>query len=74
MPEWVIEIRDVLWDPNFIPVAVGLVILLTVGTGLWNARWRRTVWFVGLALMGVTLYLGLARHEWGEVLFNGQLL
>ncbi|GAB6063235.1 hypothetical protein [Deferrisoma palaeochoriense] len=74
MPEWVLELRELFWDANFIPLGMGLLIVLTVGTGLWNTRWRRTVWLVGVALMGMTLYLGLARHEWGEVLFNGQLL
>jgi hypothetical protein len=41
---------------------------------LWNARWRRTAWLACLGLLALAFYFGIQRHEWGEVLFNGQLL
>ncbi|GAB4260931.1 MAG: hypothetical protein Kow0092_10080 [Deferrisomatales bacterium] len=68
------ELLELVLDWSFLPVALGLVLLTTVGSGWWTPRWRRTIWMVGVVLMGVTLYLGIQRHEWGEVLFNGQLL
>ncbi|NOY44652.1 MAG: hypothetical protein GXP50_04255 [Deltaproteobacteria bacterium] len=74
MPEWALELRDLVWDRTFVPLALAILLTATVGSGLWRTRWGRTAWFAGLVLTGATLYLGLARHEWGEVLFNGQLL
>lgn len=68
------EVLDVVLAWSFLPVAVVILFLVTVGTGLLKTRWKRTAWVIGLILAGFVLYFGLQRHEWGEVLFNGQLL
>ena len=48
--------------------------VLTVGIGAVRTRLPRSLFLLSLGLFGVALYFGLGRHEWGEVLFNGQLL
>lgn len=68
------ELYRVVTEWSILPLALGLLLVLTVGTGLWQVKWRRTAWLLGLVLFGVTFYLGITRQEWGEVLFNGQLL
>lgn len=68
------ELLNAILDWTFLPLGLAVVILSAVGSGLWSTRWSRTVWALGLVLMGLTLYFGISRHEWGEVLFNGQLL
>ena len=55
-------------------VALGLLLLCVVGSGGWRTRWRKSFLLLGLVLWGFALYFGIQRHEWGEVLFNGQLL
>jgi hypothetical protein len=67
-------VLDVVLQWSFLPVGVAVLLLVTVGTGLWKTRWKRAAWVVGLGLLGFALCFGLQRHEWGEVLFNGQLL
>ncbi len=74
MPEGLRELLELVLTWSFVPLAAAAALVLAVGSGAWNTRWRRTMWVLGLTLLGVTLYLGVARHEWGEVLFNGQLL
>ncbi len=74
MPEGLRELLELVLTWSFVPLAAAVLLLLVVGSGAWHTRWRRTVWGLGLVLLGITLYLGIARHEWGEVLFNGQLL
>ncbi len=61
---------------NWASIPLGLAIALTVAVtaGWWRPRRLALAWLVGLALVGVSLYLGVARGEWGETLFNGQLL
>lgn len=68
------ELLDLVLEWTFVPLGLSFLLLLTAGSGLWKPRLKRTVWVVGLVLMGVAAYLGVDRHEWGEVLFNGQLL
>lgn len=68
------DFLDAVLDWSFVPVGLSMLLLATVGTGLLNFRWKRSVWIAGLVLLAVAFYLGLQRHEWGEVLFNGQLL
>ena len=68
------ELFAVVLEWSFLPVGVAILFLVTVGTGLWKTHWRRTAWAFGLVLLGFALYFGVQRHEWGEVLFNGQLL
>ena len=72
--ETLLELRDLLATWTFLPVAAALVLLVTAGTGLWKTRWRKIVWAAGLVLLAVAFVVGIQRHEWGEVLFNGQLL
>ncbi len=68
------ELLEVVLDWTFLPIGLSLLLVCVVGSGLWRTRWRRTAWLVGLVLLGASLFLGVQRHEWGEVLFNGQLL
>lgn len=73
MEQWQ-EFLEVVLEWSFVPVGVAILLLVTVGTGLWKTRKGRSAWLIGLLLLGFTLYFGVQRHEWGEVLFNGQLL
>ncbi|MEW6487311.1 MAG: hypothetical protein AB1578_05265 [Thermodesulfobacteriota bacterium] len=57
-----------------VPLGLALLLLVTAGSGLWRSRWKKALWGAGLLLLAATFYFGVARHEWGEVLFNGQLL
>ncbi len=68
------EFLEVALEWPFLSVVLALLLVVTVGAGHLNPRWRRSVWTVGLVLFGFCLYFGVGRHEWGEVLFNGQLL
>jgi hypothetical protein len=68
------ELLEVVLDWQFLPLAVAMLLVSIVGSGLWNARWRRTAWLACLGLLALAFYFGIQRHEWGEVLFNGQLL
>lgn len=72
--ESLLELRDLVLTWTFVPVALMFLLLATVGSGAWKVRWRRTVWIVGFLLLGASFAIGIQRHEWGEVLFNGQLL
>ena len=74
MPEGLRELLELVLTWSFAPLAAALLLVGVVGSGAWSPRWRRATWALGLALLAATLYLGVARHEWGEVLFNGQLL
>ncbi len=74
LPESLQEIADVLLTWTFVPLALAVLLAVVVGGGWWRTRWRRAAWLAGAVLVGTALYLGVARHEWGEVLFNGQLL
>lgn len=69
------ELLELVLDWTFLPLGLSLVLLAVVGSGVWGGmRGRRVVWVIGIGLTAATLYLGLQRHELGEVLFNGQLL
>lgn len=68
------ELLDVVLEWSFVPVALAVLLLVTVGAGHWTTRWKRGAWVLGLALFAFCAYFGIGRHEWGEVLFNGQLL
>jgi len=68
------EFLEVALEWPFLSVALAILLVTTVGAGLLKPRWHRSVWAVGLVLFGFALYFGVSRHEWGEVLFNGQLL
>lgn len=73
MESW-LELYELISEWSFLPLAVALVLVAAVGTGVVRNRSPRVLFLVFLGLMAVALYLGLNRHEWGEVLFNGQLL
>jgi hypothetical protein len=68
------ELLEVVLEWSFAPLAIAVLLLVTVGAGHWTTRWKRSAWVLGLALFGFCVYFGVGRHEWGEVLFNGQLL
>lgn len=68
------ELVEVVLEWPFLAVALGLLLLSVVGSGAWRTHWKRSAFLVGLLLWGFVLYFGIQRHEWGEVLFNGQLL
>jgi len=72
--ESLLELWELISEPSFLPIVGLLLLLVTVGTGWLRNRLPRSLLVLGLGLAGVTLYFGLTRHEWGEVLFNGQLL
>lgn len=72
--ESLLELWELISEPSFLPIVGLLLLLVTVGTGWLGNRLPRSLLVLGLGLAGVTLYFGLTRHEWGEVLFNGQLL
>ncbi|GAB6062526.1 hypothetical protein [Deferrisoma camini] len=73
MENW-LEFWELAATWTFVPLLAAIVLLVTVGTGWWKPRWPRLMWVLGLALVATSLYLGVARGEWGETLFNGQLL
>ena len=68
------EILSVILEWSFLPVGCVLVLVSLVGSGLLEVKWKKTVWLLGLGLLAAAFILGVERHEWGEVLFNGQLL
>jgi hypothetical protein len=72
--ESLLELRDLVLQAMFLPVAAAIVLVATVGSGLWNTRRKRTVFALSLVVFAVALAVGIHKHEWGEVLFNGQLL
>ncbi|MDF1555906.1 MAG: hypothetical protein P1P84_22720 [Deferrisomatales bacterium] len=72
--ESLLELYELISERTFIPIALSLLLAVTVGTGMLRNRLPRVLVLVTLGLAGVALYFGLGRHEWGEVLFNGQLL
>ncbi len=68
------EFLEVVLEWSFLPLAAVILLLGVVGSGLWNPAWKRSAWLFGLVCLAVAFYFGIQRHEWGEVLFNGQLL
>ena len=74
MEEGWLELWELISERTFLPVAVATLLTLLVGTGMVRNRLPRSLFLLSLGLFGVALYFGLGRHEWGEVLFNGQLL
>ncbi|MBI5442876.1 MAG: hypothetical protein HY900_16885 [Deltaproteobacteria bacterium] len=47
---------------------------LAMATGPSLAGPRRLLWALGLVVVGLAVYFGLARGEWRSVLSNGALL
>ena len=72
--ESLLELYELIAESTFIPVALLLLVLVTVGIGVVRNRFPRSLFLATLIALGVAMYFGLGRHEWGEVLFNGQLL
>lgn len=60
------------WD--FVNIAVAILVIVLVGSGLVRSRVRSIAWGIALAVLWSALHAGVARNEWGEVLFNGTLL
>jgi hypothetical protein len=79
MKESLFELQGLVFVRTFVPVAVILLLLASVGGGVWRPRWKRLVWAVSLAAVISLFAIGVLPHgergrEWSEVLFNGQLL
>jgi VIT1/CCC1 family predicted Fe2+/Mn2+ transporter len=68
------DVLSVILEWSFLPLGCVIILVTLIGSGLWEVKWKRTVWLVGLGLLAAVFILGVGRHEWGEVLFNGQLL
>ncbi len=68
------ELKDLLISWSFLPLALAIAVLLTAGTGAWKPRFGKILWIATAGLLATAFVLGLRRHEWGEVMFNGQLL
>lgn len=68
------EILTLVLDWNFVNIGVILLIILITGTGLYRTRLKGVIWGLALAVIWSTLHVGIGRHEWGEVFFNGTLL
>lgn len=68
------EVAELIWDWNFANVSVIIASLLLIGSGIWRVRYKSVAWGVALAMMWGAFHIGLGRHEWGEVFFNGTLL
>lgn len=64
----------VAWEWDFVNLAVALLVILLIGSGLIKSRIRSVAWGIALAVLWSALHAGVARSEWGEVLFNGTLL
>lgn len=60
------------WD--FVNFGVILAVILLIGSGLVRSRVKSVAWGIALAALWSALHAGIARKEWGEVLFNGTLL
>lgn len=60
------------WD--FVNIAVAMLVIVLVGSGLIRSRVKSIAWGIALAVLWSALHAGVARNEWGEVLFNGTLL
>ena len=69
-----LEFLDAASNWASVPLGLAVLLFITAGSGLWAPRWKMAVWAAGLVLLAVTFYFEITRHEWGEVLFNGQLL
>lgn len=72
--ESILELIEIFTDWTIIPVVLIFFVLSALGTGLLESKHRKTALFVGVALAVAMFYFGIDRHEWGEVMFNGQLL
>ena len=68
------EFLTVAYEWDFVNFGVILAVILLVGSGLVKSRVRSVAWGIALAALWSALHAGIARKEWGEVLFNGTLL
>ncbi|PLX46307.1 MAG: hypothetical protein C0609_00830 [Deltaproteobacteria bacterium] len=68
------ELLDLIWDWNFVNIAAAALIILVVGTGILRTKYKGVVWGISIAVLWAALHVGIGRHEWGEVFFNGTLL
>jgi hypothetical protein len=72
--ESIADLVELLWDWNFVNIAMGLLIIILVGSGLIRTKYKGVIWGVAIAVLWAALHVGIGRHEWGEVFFNGTLL
>jgi hypothetical protein len=68
------EVVELVWDWNFANVAVIIAVIALIGSGIWRTRHKSIAWGIALAVMWTAFHIGIGRHEWGEVMFNGTLL
>lgn len=57
-----------------LPFIMALILFAFAIVFASSATWTWVEWICALGLLFLALYSGIDRHEWGEVLFNGQLL
>ncbi len=72
--ESVSELVELFWDWNFVNIAVATLIVVLVGSGLIRTKYKGVIWGVAIAVLWAALHVGIGRHEFGEVFFNGTLL
>ena len=72
--ESLLELKEQIFRLTFLPVALAIILVVAAGSGLWKTRRMGAVLVVSLVLLAAALTVGIGRHEWGEVLFNGQIL
>jgi hypothetical protein len=72
--EDLLEFLDAANNWASVPLGLAVLLLITAGSGLWRSRWKKTLWGAGLIMVALSFYFGVSRGEWGEILFNGQLL
>jgi len=68
------DLTDVAIEWDFVNIAVAIAVILLVGSGLLKNRLKSVAWGIAMAALWASLHAGVARDEWGEVLFNGTLL
>ncbi|TAL17617.1 hypothetical protein EPN96_04685 [bacterium] len=72
--ESIADLVELLWDWNFVNIGVAALIIIIVGSGLIRTKYKGVIWGVAIAVLWAALHVGIGRHEWGEVFFNGTLL
>lgn len=68
------DFMNVVLEWDFVNIAIAVMVILLIGSGLIKSKIRSVAWGIALAALWSALHVGIARKEWGEVLFNGTLL
>lgn len=72
--ECYIDLQDVVVEWDFVNVVVAVSVIMLIGSGLLRTKFKGLAWGIAMAALWSALHAGVARDEWGEVLFNGTLL